>query len=124
MFCSAQHDRGGRRFNALTFATDHSGFSTSVKSTRFPFAMLKPLVEKNFQFCGWFANSVPATGVGRMTKGGPGALMNSGARRRFNGVRKPCTRERKYQSKLSSANQTEAKRIRRSKHERNPCCDS
>src|SRR6266516_7525877 len=74
MFCSAQHDRGGRRFNALTFATNHSGFSTSVKSTRFPFAMLKPLVEKNFQFCGWFANSVPATGVGRMTKCGPGAL--------------------------------------------------
>src|SRR5213080_3246380 len=89
-------------------STNHSGFSTSVRSTRFPFAMLKPLVEKNFQCCGELAKSVPATGVGRMIKRGPDMLVNSVARRLFNGVRNSFTRERKYQTRLGSSNPTEA----------------
>ena len=70
--------------------------------------MLKPLVEKNFQCCGEFAKSVPATGVGRTIKRGPDMLMNSVLRRLFNGVRKPFTRERKYQTRLGSSNSAEA----------------
>src|SRR5437773_9794397 len=99
------HDRGGRRFNALT---NHSGFNTSVRSTRFPFAMLKPLVENVCQSAGPFANSVPAAGVGKTTKRELGAVMNSGARRLFSGVRKPFTRDRKYQTRLGSSNSTDA----------------
>src|SRR6266567_7367492 len=117
MFRSTQHDRRGRRFNALT---GHSGFSTSVRSTRFPFALLKPLVEKNLQCCGEFAKSVPATGVCRMIKRGPDMLMNSVARRLFNGVRNPFTRERKYQTRLGSSNSTEANCMFRCKE----ACDS
>src|ERR1700746_1639530 len=105
MFRSAQHDREGSRFNA---STSHSGFSTSVRSTRLPLAMLNPLTVKNFQVRGALAKTAPATGVGRMIKRGPDALMNSVARRLFNGVRKPFTRERKSQTRLGSSNSTEA----------------
>ena len=38
----------------------------------------------------------------------PGALMNSVARRLFNRVRNPFTRERKYQTRLGSSNSAEA----------------
>src|SRR6266496_6327885 len=99
------HDKRGQRFNP---STNHSDFSTSVRSTRFPLAMLKPLVENVCQLVGRFAKSVPATGVGKMTKRGPDALMNSGARRLFSGARKPFTRDRKYQTRLGSSNSTEA----------------
>src|SRR6516162_1395729 len=105
MFRFAQHDRGRRGFNALT---SHSVFSASVRSTRFPFAMLKPLTVENFQVCGALAKTAPATGVGRMIKRGPDAPINSVARRLFNGVRNPFTRERKYQTRLGSSNSTEA----------------
>src|SRR6266403_4425021 len=94
--------------NRYIVKRSYSGFSTSVRSTRFPFAMFKPLVEKNFQCCGESAKSGPATDVGRMIKRGPDALMNSVARRLFNGVRNPFTRARKYQTRLGSSNSTEA----------------
>src|SRR5215467_784921 len=94
-----------QRFNA---PTNYSGFSTSVRSTRLPFAMLKPLTVKNRQLVGGFAKSSPATGVGRTIKRGSGALMNSVLRRLFSGVRKPWTRERKYQTRLGSWNSTAA----------------
>lgn len=64
--------------------------------------MLNPLVVKNFQLCGGFANVVAATEVGNTKNRGPGKLMKSVARRLFNGVRKPFTRDRKYQTKLGS----------------------
>src|SRR5436190_19282341 len=102
------HDKGGRRFNAFNTSTNHSDFSTSVRSTRFPLAMLRPLVENVCQLVGRFAKSVSARDVGKMTKREPGALMNSGARRLFSGVRKPFTRDRKYQTRLGSSNSTEA----------------
>ena len=70
--------------------------------------MLKPLIVKNRQLAGGFAKSSPATGVGRTIKRGSGALMNSAARRLFSGVRKPWTRERKYQTRLGSWNSTAA----------------
>src|SRR5437870_13530942 len=105
MFRSAQHDRGERRFNVLT---NHSGFNTNVRSTRFPFATLKPLTVKDFQFCGTFGKTMPATGIGKTINRGPGMFMNSAARRLFTGIRKPVTRERKYQTRLGSSNSTEA----------------
>src|SRR5262249_16701247 len=81
-----------------------SGFSTSVRSTRLPFATLKPLTVKKRQLTGGFAKISPATGVGRTIKRESGALMNSAARRLFSGVRKTLTRERKYQTRLGSWN--------------------
>src|SRR5438876_931152 len=110
----------GDHGNRYIVKRSYSGFSTSVRSTRFPFAVLKPLVEKNFQCCGEFAKSVPATGVCRMIKRGPDMLMNSVARRLFNGVRNPFTRERKYQTRLGSSNSTEANCMFRCKE----ACDS
>src|SRR5437899_9601093 len=104
----AQHDRRSKPLQRFNTSTNHSDFSTSVRSTRFPFAMLKPLVENVCQLAGRLTNSVPATGVGKTTKRGPGALMNSGARRLFSGVRKPFTRDRKYQTRLGSSNSTDA----------------
>src|SRR5206468_650509 len=118
MFRVAQHDRRRKPLQRMITSMNHSGFSTSVRSTRFPFAMLKPLVEKNLQCCGEFAKSVPATGVGRMIKRGPDKLMNSVARRLFNGVRNSFTRERKYQTRLGSSNSTEANCMFRCKEAR------
>src|SRR5947208_4993789 len=86
----------------------HSDFNTSVRSTRLPFAILKPLTVKNRQLSGGLAKSSPATGVGRTIKRGLGAFMNSAARRLFSGVRKPSVRERKYQTRLGSWNSTAA----------------
>src|SRR5436309_1607685 len=108
----------GDHGNRYIVKRSYSGFSTSVRSTRFPFAVLKPLVEKNFQCCGEFTKSVPATGVGRMIKRGPDMLVNSVARRLFNGVRNPFTRERKYQTRLGSSNSTEANCMFRCKETR------
>src|SRR5262249_10166037 len=102
MFRSAQDDRRKTMLQRFISSTNHSGFSTSVRSTRLPFAMLKPLTVKNRQLSGGFAKSAPAAGVDTTIKRGPDALMNSTARSLFSGVRKPCTRERKYQTRLGS----------------------
>src|SRR4051794_19050134 len=91
-----------------TLQTPHCGFNTRVRSTRLPFVMLKPLTVNNCQLGGGFAKSSPATGVGRTIKRGSGAFMNSDARRLFRGVRKPSTRDRKYQTRLGSWNSTAA----------------
>src|SRR6266403_434916 len=85
----------------------YSGFSTSVRSTRLPLAMLKPRVENIFQFSGYSAESVRAIEAGRTTKRGPELPINSAARRLFSGMRKPCTRLRKYQTRLGSWKSTE-----------------
>src|SRR5205807_2345241 len=87
---------------------NYYGLSTRVRSTRFPFAILRPLTVKNSELCGAVVKSDPARGVGRTIKRGSGALMNSAARRLFSGIRKPFTRERKYQTRLGSSNSTEA----------------
>ena len=55
--------------------TNYSGFSTSVRSVRLPFAMLNPLIVKNRQLSGGFAKSSPARDVGRTIKRGSGALI-------------------------------------------------
>src|ERR1044071_6509377 len=85
-----------------------SVFTASARSTGFPFARLKPLIEKNFQSCAEFRKSVTATDVVRMIKRVKAALMNSVAWRLFNGVRNPLPRERKYQTRLGSSNAAEA----------------
>src|SRR6266481_4162126 len=86
----------------------HSGFSTSVRSTCLPFAMLKPRVENDFQVWGRFGKSVCTDEVGTITKRGPGAEMKSTASFLLSRVRKLCTRLRKYQTRLGSSNSTEA----------------
>ena len=83
---------------------DHSGFNTSVNSTRVPLAILNPVVGNVFQFSGWLANKVAAKEVGRITNRGPFSCMKLVARRLPIGVRKPLTRLRKYQTRLGSLN--------------------
>src|SRR6266446_7669434 len=104
-FASLNMTDEGNRFNA---STNHSGFSTSVRSTDLPLATLKPRVEKDFQTCGRSAKSVSAAEVGTITKRGPGLDMKSTAFFLLSRVRKPCTRERKYQTRLGSSKSTDA----------------
>src|SRR5882724_2258247 len=108
MFRFAQHDRRRKPLQRLITSTNHSGFSTSVRSTNLPLATLKPRVEEIFQSRGRSAKSVPAAAVGTMTKRGPDLDMKSTAFFLLSRVRKPCTRARKYQTTLGSSNSTEA----------------
>src|SRR6266566_5400399 len=108
MFRVAQHDRRRKPLQRFITSTNHSGFSTSVRSTGFPFAMLKPRVEKDAHVWGRFGKSAWTSGVGTITKRGPGSDMKSTAFFLLSRVRKPCTRERKYQTTLGSSNSTEA----------------
>src|SRR6266511_3541282 len=90
-------------------STSHSGFSTSVRSTRFPLAMLRPRVEEDFQAWGRFGKSVWTSEVGTITKCGHGLDMKSTAFFLLSRVIKLSTRLRKYQAALGSSNATEAK---------------
>src|SRR6266513_1426320 len=108
MFRVAQHDRRRKALQRMITSMNHSGFSTSVRSTRFPFAMLKPLVEKDFQVWGRFGKSPWTSEVGTITKRGPGLDMKSTAFFLLSRVRKFCTLERKYQTTLGSSNSTDA----------------
>src|SRR5437764_15438818 len=56
----------------------------------------------------WVSEKFPRNGRLRAIKRGPVPLMNSAARCLFSGVRKPWTRERKYQTRLGSWNSTAA----------------
>src|SRR6266480_18408 len=108
MFRVAQHDRRRKPLQRFITSTNHSGFSTRVRSTDLPLAILKPRVEKDFQSCGRSAKSVCAAEVGTITKRGPALDMKSTAFFLLSRVRKPCTRERKYQTMLGSSNSTDA----------------
>src|SRR2546429_3318718 len=73
----AQHDRRRKPLQRFITSTNHSGFSTSVRSTRFPFAMLRPRAEKDVHVWGRFGKSAWASEVGTITKRGPGPDMKS-----------------------------------------------
>src|ERR1044072_5516878 len=107
-FALLKHDRRRKPLQRFITSANHSGFSTSVRSTNLPLATLKPRVEKIFQSRGGSAKSVTATDVGTITKRGPDLDMKSTAFFLLSRVRKPCTRERKYQTTLGSSNSTEA----------------
>src|SRR5436190_21375602 len=107
MFRVAQHDRRRKPLQRFITSTNHSGFSTSIRSTDLPLATLKPRVEKDFQSRGRSAKSVSAAEVATITKRGPALDMKSTAVLLLSRVRKPCTRQRKYQTTLGSSNSTE-----------------
>src|SRR4029453_6572496 len=99
MFRFVQHDRRRKPLQRFITSTNHSGLSTSVRSTCLPFAMLKPRVEKDLQGWGGFGKSVWTNEVGIITKREPGVDMKSTAFFLLSGVRKPWRRPRKYQTR-------------------------
>src|SRR5437870_11786156 len=107
----AQHDRRSKPLQRFITSTNHSRFSTSVRSTRFPFAMLRPRAEKDVHAWGRFGKSAWASEVGTITKRGPGPDMKSTTFFLFSRVRQLSPRLRQYQTTHGSSNSTDANRM-------------
>src|SRR5581483_6220085 len=84
-------------FTNSKFRKPHSRLSKSVRSTVLPLATFNPLVEKDCQDSRSLAKSVSTSSLGTITSREPGCSMKTGAPFLAIGLRKPLTRERKYQ---------------------------